>query len=129
MTLPSTERLKSLSNDRLAEVVRDWQVHGYSEETRNQAISILSERGVSINDLKMKGYWTNHEHDRLQRKIKQGSRLGFTVIASYLFLRFLLPPILNFVPGGYDLELSIGFVILVVFFVLLQVYWLFVKSR
>ena len=43
--------LKTLDNSKLIDVVKNYKQYGYDEETRNSAISILEERGVSIQDL------------------------------------------------------------------------------
>ena len=123
------EKLNALSDERLAEVVRDWQVHGYDETTRQTAIDLLAERGISETELKQRGYWTNYEHQRLSKRTKAVAKIGVALVIAYVFIRGVLPLILRFVPKGYDFEITIGIWIIVILFIVLQVYWVANRAR
>jgi|SRR5690554_102731 hypothetical protein len=59
--------LKTLDNSKLIDVVKNYKQYGYDEETRNSAISILEERGVSIQDLKLTGSFENQKFEEANR--------------------------------------------------------------
>lgn len=117
------EKLYTLSDERLAEVVRDWQIHGYDETTRQTAIDLLAERGISETELKQRGYWNNYEHQRFSKRTKAVAKIGMALVVGYVFIRGVIPLILRFVPDGFDLEITVGIWLLVVLFIALQVYW------
>jgi hypothetical protein len=123
------DKLKALSDQRLQEVVRDWQVHGYDEETRQIAITILAERGITAEDLKLNGYWTNREHSAWKSRAKSASQIGVSIVVFYIFLRLLLPLILRFVPEGFNFEITVAVWVLAIGFIALQVYWVLMKSK
>lgn len=129
MNSTQIDKLKALSDQRLQEVVRDWQVHGYDEETRQIAISILAERGITTEELKLNGYWTNHEHSAWKSRAKSASQIGVSIVVFYIFLRLLLPLILRFVPEGFNFEITVAVWVLAIGFIALQVYWVLMKSR
>jgi len=61
------EILKTLDNTKLVDVVKNYKQHGYDESTRVKAITILEERGVSVDDLKLTGNFENNTFNEADR--------------------------------------------------------------
>ena len=47
IVIPSKEKLKSLSNDKLIDAVKNYRQYGYEVATRDLCLSILYERGYN----------------------------------------------------------------------------------
>lgn len=58
-----TEALRRMDNDKLLDVVKNYRQYGYNEELRNEAITLLHERGWSEEELKMFGHLDNFDYD------------------------------------------------------------------
>lgn len=82
------EKLKRLDNDKLLDVVKNYQRYGYDEEIRNAAIALLQEKGWSMEELKMFGYLNNHNYDDALKAFKSFCRnvkLAYAVLFLSLF--------------------------------------------
>ena len=55
------EKLKSLDNDKLIDVVKNYRQYGYSNELRTAAIEILDSRGIDQEKLKLTGNFDNEK--------------------------------------------------------------------
>jgi len=55
------EILKTLSDNKLIDIVKNFKQYGYDENIRTNAISILEEKGININDLKLTGNFENQK--------------------------------------------------------------------
>jgi hypothetical protein len=62
--MPLSDRLLKLDDKKLMDVVKNYRQYGYSEELRNNAISILKDRGISEEHLKLTGNYDNKNYDR-----------------------------------------------------------------
>ena len=49
------ERIKTLSNDKLIDVVKNYRQYGYSDELRNVALEELQERGIDREEPSCRG--------------------------------------------------------------------------
>lgn len=61
--MDSSERLKNLDNSKLIDVVRNYKRYGYDDVVRNAAITLLNERGYTIEELSLLGYLENQDYD------------------------------------------------------------------
>lgn len=90
------EKLKSLDNDKLIDVVKNYRQYGYDEIIRNTAITILHERGISKEDLKLSGNFDNHTYNRagsLYELFNQNSKKAF-IAYGIIFMNNLIFPII-----------------------------------
>ncbi len=57
-------RLKSMENNKLIDVVRNYRQYGYSDELRNGALAILKSREIDELELKLTGNFQNLTYDQ-----------------------------------------------------------------
>ncbi|MCP4442181.1 MAG: hypothetical protein GY810_25005 [Aureispira sp.] len=60
------ERLQNLDTEKLMDVVKNYRQYGYALEWRDAAISILKERGLDEEHLKLTGNLENHSYTRAE---------------------------------------------------------------
>lgn len=89
------EKLKTLDNEKLKDVVKNYRQYGYDESIRDDAIKILEERGISQEVLKLTGDFENKSYDRAEGIYKAyvtNSRIAFiayiTIFLVNIFLTF-----------------------------------------
>ncbi len=88
------EKLKRLDNKKLIDVVKNYRQYGYEDEIRAAAISILEERGVSIEMLKLTGNYENKSYDiagDLYAQFKSNSKIAFAFYGLLLITNVLVP--------------------------------------
>ncbi len=76
------ERLLKLDDNKLIDVVKNYRQHGYSEDLRESAIEILTQRGISIEQLHFAGNLENHtfEHAKhLYESFLRNSKITFVM--------------------------------------------------
>lgn len=96
------ERLKRLDNDKLIDVVGNYRRYGYDEDIRNAAISLLRERGWSMEELEMFGHLNNRNYDDAVKEYNSFRRNTKTAyILLVLSVGALLPAHLIFVYLAY----------------------------
>ncbi len=82
------ERLKKLDNPKLIDVVKNYRQYGYDENLRDQAISILEERGIDKEHLQLTGNFTNNVYDRASLAYKAFHKNS--IIALIMYILFLV---------------------------------------
>lgn len=79
------ERLDRLETTKLIDVVKNSQQYGYSEDVRLYALSLLSARGVSQEDLELTGNFTNANYQDAERVYN-----SFLVNSKIAFFAYLI---------------------------------------
>lgn len=75
-----TDKSETLDNSKLMDVVRNYRQYGYDEKLRAKAISLLEDRGVSKEHLKLSGNFTNQSYDfaiQLYGAFSRNSKIAF----------------------------------------------------
>lgn len=86
------EKLKRLEDLKLIDIVKNFRQYGYDDKIRNDAISILKERGVSIEELKMTGNFENKNYELanvIYNSFRFNSKVAFYLYGA-LTLSFIL---------------------------------------
>ena len=95
------ELLEKLEDAKLIDVVKNYRQYGYDEEVRSAAINILKERGITEDDLKMGGNFSNHTYDNAEdsyRSYCNNSKIAFALYIT-LLLFIVAIPVVNFTNG------------------------------
>jgi lipopolysaccharide export system permease protein len=88
------DRLKNLENKQLIDVVKNYKQYGYDKEMRDKAISILEERGVSQEHLRLTGNLENTDYNHaidLYASFLFNSRIAFALYITILLNSILIP--------------------------------------
>lgn len=121
----NTEKLKKLDNNKLIDVVKNYKQYGYDEDLRNNAIVILGERGISIEQLKLTGNFENKTYEYAKSvydSFDKSSKLAFVFYGLLIVLKLTIP----FIPSYLNVLISI---LVVTTWVLLILYFVFlIKS-
>ena len=83
-----SERLNSLEDHKLMDVVKNYRQYGYSDRIRNEALSILESRGVDEFELRLKGNLQNSTYDQAigyYHDFERNSKIAFGL---YLYMIF-----------------------------------------
>lgn len=84
--------LNSYEDKKLIDVVKHYRQYDYGIEYKNSSLAILSERGISEQELKFGGNLTDHDYEeslRLKYSYEENSKLAFVLYA--ISLVFTLP--------------------------------------
>lgn len=93
-----SEKLKSLDNEKLIDVVKNYKQYRYDDELRNTAIEILEERGIDKEQLKLTGNLENKEYNTaadLYNAFGRSSKAAFT----FYILIFITKIMVSIVSG------------------------------
>jgi hypothetical protein len=63
MDMSNADRLASLSNEKLLDVVRNHRQYAYSPEVRDQALALLRDRGYELEELRLV---ESHAYERIE---------------------------------------------------------------
>ena len=91
-----TEKLKSLDNDKLIDVVKNYIQYGYNDEIRTTAIGILKERGIDKEQLELTGNYKNETYDSAEEiydSFKRNSKIAF-IFYGLVFITIIIAPLL-----------------------------------
>ena len=111
-----SETLKKLDNAKLIDVVKNYKQYNYDEDIRNMALSILAERGIDEEILRLTGNDKNSTFDSANDILlmyKKNSKLAFTFYALILATK-----ILSSLLGRNSNLMYIVFLALALFFVI-----------
>ncbi|RKN81040.1 hypothetical protein [Ulvibacterium marinum] len=89
----TSERLSSLEDHKLIDVVKNYRQYGYGDEIRNEALSILESRGIDEFELRLKGNFQNSTYDRTldyYRDFARNSKIAFGLYLYIIFGNILL---------------------------------------
>lgn len=84
--MATKETLDKLSDNKLIDAVKNYKQYGYSEELRELAISILNERGISSEQLKLTGNFENHNFDYANQLLEAYNKNSKIALISYIIL-------------------------------------------
>jgi|ERR1700733_4607523 len=93
----NSERLKSLDDSKLMDIVKNYRQYGYDMAFRNTAIAILKSRGVDEEDLKLTGNFDNKEYNRAEEianSFSKNSKLSFLFYGIF-FLTVILMRVIS----------------------------------
>lgn len=112
------ERLEKLDNSKLIDIVKNYKQYGYETETRELTISILENRGISEQELKLSGNFTNANFEfasKLYESFTKSSFIAFVFYGLRLVL-IILMVLFNIqtegyigIVDGFNILLGIGF--------------------
>lgn len=94
----NTERLKKLDDSKLIDVVKNYRQYGYDDELRATAILILNERGITKEELQLKGDFENKTYDFAQElfsSFSKNSKTSFILYVIILLTNILAPIIIS----------------------------------
>jgi len=72
--------LLSFDNSKLIQIVKNHRDFDYKYEHKNSAISILNERGITVQELRLAGHLSSRKHDEiisLKNEYEEDSKLAF----------------------------------------------------
>jgi lipopolysaccharide export system permease protein len=97
------EKLRSLDNEKLIDVVKNYRQYGYDNEYRDNAISILENRGVHKEHLALTGNLENLTYDRADEVYNSFTKNSKTAFALYtvILLTNIIAPILFYKSSSY----------------------------
>lgn len=87
------EKLKSLDNEKLIDIVKNFRQYGYDESLRKLAILTLKERGIDENYLQLTGNFTNTSYDSAQNNYTsfiQNSKKAFILFIVVILTNILI---------------------------------------
>ncbi len=85
--------LKRFDNDKLIDVVRNYKKYNYSEEVRNTAIGLLTERGYTLEELRLFGYLDNKDYDEAEKEYNAFRRNSKIAICVLILSAGILTPV------------------------------------
>lgn len=91
-----TQILKTFDNTRLMDVIKNYRQYDYDEETRQSALAILQERGISVEDLKLTGNFENQQFNEAEacyRSFFKNSLIALVFYISILVISSLISAI------------------------------------
>lgn len=93
----STDKLTALSDTQLMDVVQNYRKYNYSDGERTLAITILGDRGITQNRLKVLGVFENDSNENVEKtytSFLKASKLSFFFYVPFIVSALSLP-ILN----------------------------------
>lgn len=87
------DRLNKLDTDKLIDVVKNYRQYGYDENLRSFAISILTERGITKEQLELAGNFKNTTYDfadELYKSFSKNSVIALSLYGLVILTTFLL---------------------------------------
>lgn len=109
---------KNLENNKLIDIVRDYRDHDYTVQHKNTAISVLTSRGITRQELKMAGHLNKdflEEAKALKNAYVEDSKLAFIMYAIGVGLILLGRILIN---NNFPLIGNILFVIGIIGFII-----------
>jgi lipopolysaccharide export system permease protein len=97
------EKLRSLDNEKLIDVVKNYRQYGYDNEYRDNAILILDNRGINREHLALTGNLENLTFDRADEVYNSYSKNSKTAFVLYLIMLSLnlIVPVFSLNSGTY----------------------------
>lgn len=105
-----SERLISMEDHKLIDVVKNYRQYGYNNELRNEALKILKSRGIDEFELKLKGDFRNSTYDHAlvyYQDFERNSKIAFGLYLYFIFGNIMLSILL---PDGENFDFFISIV-------------------
>lgn len=102
------DRIKTLDNNKLIDVVKNFKQYGYGVEVKNEALKLLANRGVDMESLTLSGQLENQSYKTSERHYKSfttNSRVAFSLYALLLII-LLFSGILEEILGWFLLVID-----------------------
>jgi lipopolysaccharide export system permease protein len=83
------ETLDSYENNKLIDIIKNYRMYDYSISYKNTALAILNKRGITNQQLKFAGHFTNQNYEeaiRLKNRFEEDSKLAFILYAIFAAL-------------------------------------------
>lgn len=116
------ERLNNLENKQLIDVVKNYKQYGYDKEMRDKAISILEERGVSQEHLRLTGNLENTDYNHatdLYASFLLNSRIAFVLYLTILLNSLFIPLVFSDMETFLQFGRIASWVLLILYFIFL----------
>ncbi|MHA7059467.1 LptF/LptG family permease [Aquimarina sp. M1] len=81
--------LERYDTKKLKDIVKNYRQYDYDESYRNASLKILDDRGISINDLRLKGELDNVDIDKAERYFKDFKEYAIITITLSFLLVFI----------------------------------------
>ena len=99
------EKLKSMQTNLLIDVVKNYKQHGYPVELRNEALQILDERGIKIDQLELTGKLKNVVYDEAMAEYQKYTIFSTIALILNILTIFLIKDLSFFTIGLYIVSL------------------------
>ncbi len=112
------DKLLTLDNNKLIEVVKNYKQYRYKEETRNLALQILKERGIDDMHLKLTGNFENIKYKKAEgwyKSFQQNSRMAFILYGLSIF-SWLIASIFTKMPTFLMVIMVVNQLLFIVFY-------------
>jgi VIT1/CCC1 family predicted Fe2+/Mn2+ transporter len=80
------DRLRSLDNEKLIDVVKNYRQYNYDTNVRNAAIGILEDRGIDKEQLKLTGNFENQTYSVAENIFISFKRNSIIALAFYILI-------------------------------------------
>ncbi len=99
------EKLKSMQTNLLIDVVKNYKQHGYPVELRNEALQILDERGIKMDQLELTGKLKNVVYDEAMAEYQKYTIFSPIALILHILTIFLIKDLSFFTIGLYIVSL------------------------
>ena len=118
--METNEKLKSFDDQKLVDIVRNYRQYGYSDDIRNNALSILESRGIDLEELKLRGDLANSTYDAAKQEFE-----AFESASKFAFIFYILAVILRIVTSLAKDNEVLQLVFIILFWLSTMVYIIF----
>ena len=83
------ETLNAYDNNRLIDIIKNYREYNYSITYKNTALSVLNSRGITNQQLKFAGHFTNQKYEeaiRLKNRFIEDSQLALILYSIFAVL-------------------------------------------
>ena len=101
------EKLKSMQTNLLIDVVKNYKQHGYPVELRNEALQILDERGIKIDQLELTGKLKNVVYDEAMAEYQKYTIFSTIALILNILTIFLIKDLSFFTIGLYIVSFTL----------------------
>ncbi len=77
------DKLTQMSNEKLVDVVKNFQRYGYDESVKKEALELLSSRGFNIDDLNLMGQEKTANFEAAKINLRQFNRFSWLAFIFY----------------------------------------------
>ena len=87
------DKLQKFDNDQLIDIIKNYRQYGYDDSLRENAISILEERGISKEQLQETELYENESYDYAKdvfKSFQRNSKMAFFIYLAFFVSKILL---------------------------------------
>lgn len=82
--MPENELFRTFDNNKLIDIVKNYRKYKYDERLKLLALEILNERGISDEDLKLTGNYSNNTYTNAAEQYERHGKLSAITFVLYL---------------------------------------------